>query len=1144
MSIQLNQTNDVNGTGTLSEGPSSGRCSLAQQQGLGRHPVTANRKTRVKWSRSDNVLLFECFCKSEPKKRGYRKRLHALWRQSDNVRVDLRDVSEQRLCDQVSQIKAKGWLTEIEKRRIEEKVYEIENEEDRQIESNEEGENDIETNNVDGTDVGAISVEENVSELPESLNDVTSMNVEKVLSEEEKTWKARILEYFKNRPEGELINLKAYDRNRVISGVKKLNKILPTITTKDITEDNALMYAAAFVLSEDLGKIKQRRDENSKKKEPFWKRRITKSIMQWRKDLSKLEEFQRGRKLKEKDYDYYLLRRYKLHEKGTRYICEMLRQKIRAGSVKIKRFDERNEQYRQNALFNVNQKRFYDELDGEKIPNTSPNPEEVTQFWSNIWSNNVTHEVEAEWIKEIEKDLRDINRQENINITKEDIRKCTSKMACWKAPGLDGVQGFWFKKLNSLHDRVSNHLQKCLETGNVPSWMVKGKTVLIMKDPRKGNDVGNYRPIACLPLMWKLLTGIFSEKIYDHLERSDLFVDEQKGCRKNSRGTKEQLMIDKAILKNSRRRHTNLAMSWIDYKKAYDMAPHSWINKCIDMFGISKNIGNLIKSSMKEWQTVLTCNRNTLGTVEIKRGIFQGDTLSPLLFILIMIPLSLVLRKTKLGYQMSNGSQRINHLLFMDDLKLYASNKNQLESLISTVSFFSNDIRMEFGLSKCAILELKRGRQVTTEGIDLGDEGIIREADPTGYKYLGVLQLDQILEKQMKHKIKEEYHRRVKKLCRSKLNSGNLIDGINSWAVGVVRYSAGIIAWTKEELREMDRKTRKILSLNRAVHKRSNVNRLYLPRKMGGRGLQGIENIVGAECASLCEYLHESNESMLMEARNEGVIKDTECLKDYKERIRAEHLAGWREKALHGRTYQAIEGFADPESWRWLRQGFLKKETEGMICAAQEQALRTNSVKFSIDKTVDSPICRKCKSATESVQHIISGCTPLTQTEYKLRHDRVACRLHWEVCREYGLEHAARWYEHIPHSCQENESVKLLWDMTFFTDRRLAHNRPDISIFDKRTLTWKLIDVAVPFDANILSTENTKVDRYQDLTFELERLHKTPAKVIPIVIGALGTVSSNLKPALENIGMGNTLGSIQMTAILASARILRKVLRL
>ena len=480
----------------------------------------------------------------------------------------------------------------------------------------------------------------------------------------------------------------------------------------------------------------------------------------------------------------------------------------------------------------------------------------------------------------------------------------------------------------------------------------------------------------------------------------------------------------------------------------------------------------------------------------------------------------------------------------MDDLKLYTSNKNQLDSLVKVVKIFSEDIGMEFGLNKCAILELKRGKVVKSEGLNLGEAGFIQEADPEGYKYLGILQLDQILENKMKKKIREEYLRRVKKICRSKLNGKNMVDGINSWAVGIMRYGAGIISWTKDDLKGIDRKTRKILSLNRGLHVRSNIARLYLPRKEGGRGLQGVEVSVNEENAALCQYINESSELMIMEASQEGVLKPLESLIDYRNRIKLERMIEWKEKPLHGKFFKGIEGFADDESWRWLRNGYLKRETEGMICAAQEQALRTNSIKHAIDKTVDSPLCRKCKRAPESVQHIVSGCTLLAQKEYKYRHDRVASRLHWELCKENHLEYSVNWYDHKPESVQENEKVKILWDMTMFTDRKLPHNRPDICVFHKEERKWKFIDIAVPFDINVPNTEQIKVDKYQDLAFEIERIHHCSVEVLPIVVGALGTVTSKLKVSLESLKMEKVLGSIQMAAVLGSANILRKILRL
>ena len=116
--------------------------------------------------------------------------------------------------------------------------------------------------------------------------------------------------------------------------------------------------------------------------------------------------------------------------------------------------------------------------------------------------------------------------------------------------------------------------------------------------------------------------------------------------------------------------------------------------------------------------------------------------MSPLLFIVIMLPLTLVLRKMRAGYRLAKDMTPINHLVFMAELKLYGANKDQLDSLIQVVRIFSQDIKMSFGLEKCAVLEIRRGRQVDSSGIDLPDDQHIWETGEEGYKYLGILQLD------------------------------------------------------------------------------------------------------------------------------------------------------------------------------------------------------------------------------------------------------------------------------------------------------------------------------------------------------------------------------------------------------------------
>ena len=101
--------------------------------------------------------------------------------------------------------------------------------------------------------------------------------------------------------------------------------------------------------------------------------------------------------------------------------------------------------------------------------------------------------------------------------------------------------------------------------------------------------------------MLKLLTGIIADEIHNHLEDNYLLPEEQKGCHRNSRGTKNQLLIDKADMKNCRRRKVGLNMVWIDYRKAYDMAPHSWIKKSMEMCGVADNISHLLFKGMENW---------------------------------------------------------------------------------------------------------------------------------------------------------------------------------------------------------------------------------------------------------------------------------------------------------------------------------------------------------------------------------------------------------------------------------------------------------------------------------------------------------------------------------------------------------------
>ena len=94
-------------------------------------------------------------------------------------------------------------------------------------------------------------------------------------------------------------------------------------------------------------------------------------------------------------------------------------------------------------------------------------------------------------------------------------------MPNWKSPGPDIVQGFWLKNFSSLHGRVRRQLKVCLGSGVLPSWLTKGRFVLLQRDKSKGSITSNQRPTTYLPLMWKLLSGVVVNQIYGHLRSTE-----------------------------------------------------------------------------------------------------------------------------------------------------------------------------------------------------------------------------------------------------------------------------------------------------------------------------------------------------------------------------------------------------------------------------------------------------------------------------------------------------------------------------------------------------------------------------------------------------------------------------------------------
>lgn len=854
------------------------------------------------------------------------------------------------------------------------------------------------------------------------------------------------------------------------------------------------------------------------------------------------------------------------HEPANKTIHEhidTLKQHLTRLNKRRRRYKNKLLRQQHNTQFENNQKYFYNTLTEKTQTNTNglPSTHEIETFWSNIWSIPKQHNTSSTCI------THEIHQNEHIqempftNISQTDITQATNKTHNWKSPGVDGIHNYWYKKFTCTHTYLAKHINDILKhPQRTPKFLTQGITYMKPKDTDTKNPA-KYRPITCLPTLYKILTSVLTDKIYTHCTNNNILAEQQKGCAKGSMGCKEQLIIDSIITKQAHTKHRNIYTSYIDYKKAFDSVPHTWLTQILEIYKIHPTITRFLQHTMQNWNTTLTINdTNTqLRTqpIQIRRGIFQGDSLSPLWFCLALNPLSNILNNTNYGFNIKHNNTtqtKLTHLLYMDDIKLYASTNTQLEQLLQITESFSKDIHMEFGLDKCRTRHITQGKHEQI-GFTLENGDTVKALDETDtYKYLGYHQAQHIEHKHTKTQLKQQFASRIRQILKTHLNGKNTTKAINTYAIPILTYSFGVIKWTQTELTELQRKTRTLFTQYRKHHPTSAIQRITLPRSEGGRGLINILNLHNKQINTLRKYFHDKQESSplyrsLVQSDTNHTplnlhnIHNTEPIIEHTQ-TRQE----WRDKVLHGRYPRDLsqEHVDKTASNAWLTQGDLFPETEGFMIAIQDQVINTrNYQKHILKLSIPTDTCRACHQHTETIQHITSSCKTITQTQYKHRHDQVAKIIHQKLAQKYDLtQDNTPYYKYTPTTILESETHKIYWDRAILTDKTIHHNRPDIILQDKTTKTTFLIDIAIPDTHNLQTTHTTKIQKYTDLAMEIRQLwNMDKVIIVPVIISATGVIPKTLHTSLKTLDLpGGTYIQLQKATIINTCHTVRKFL--
>ena len=305
-----------------------------------------------------------------------------------------------------------------------------------------------------------------------------------------------------------------------------------------------------------------------------------------------------------------------------------------------------------NIMFQKDQRAFFRKLEEKSNPKGQiPEMDKFIEFWGGIWERkeNTPH---MPWMGEVKMQLNTkVTSVNDFNISLETVRKEVAKRKGWTAPGIDGIQNFWWKTFEAAQEALTKVFIGVKKDNNlIPAWLPSGRTVSLPKTDDL-SDEKNFRPITCLNTSYKILTGLIAKYMRGHARSNTIRDEGQLGAVEGVLGTVDQLIIDRCIMEKVKQYHRNLAVAFYDYKKAYDKVHHDWMLRVYQWTGIPREVVQLISVLMEKWKTRREIWNNgekmISRWIDIMCGFLEGDSYSPVGFCISEIPVCKLLQQSK-----------------------------------------------------------------------------------------------------------------------------------------------------------------------------------------------------------------------------------------------------------------------------------------------------------------------------------------------------------------------------------------------------------------------------------------------------------------------------------------------------------------
>lgn len=785
----------------------------------------------------------------------------------------------------------------------------------------------------------------------------------------------------------------------------------------------------------------------------------------------------------------------------------------------------------------------------------------VEKYFKTLLEHEVAFDKDDPAIKQWFSKRNETVEKEHEDISQSTWNDCIKKIKPWKAPGPDGIQAFYWKSVPVAKGRLLEAANQYLKAQTTPEWLCKGRTVLIYKGKGAEEQPANYRPITCLNTAYKLITAAVCKTIHPYIEAH--WNHQQRAMSKGMQGTSHALLTDRIIQEYHQAKNQPLSVAWFDYKKAFDSTPHKLILDCLKVVGAPKNIQTWLKNTMSNWKTVFQLRRGKKtvdsGPITFRRGVYQGDSLSPLLFCLSLIPLQDILDKETEGITLISNTDRvkITHQLYMDDLKIYAASDAALDKAICKVNEVSHKTGMSLGINKCAQDHFKG----PANGLET-NKLIPRLGKEESYTYLGVKQQVLNMDRVNIVELTEDICTKAKNIFSNGQPWRKQVQTFNWQIPSKARYLvmssyAGLCATEDGSCRfnNLDGKIRGILVASGHRQKTCSKERLYLQAKDGGLHIKSLKDTYYESTIARKLYC-ESNTGDItrlvnIAKANELAIKFIQAQDQHYEgigRITAlqitvgsahskadeklikkahrKHITDqrWaRVDMLHqaATLYRERNRHVLPSIGNMFLKGFIQKhQLKGIVAAQELQALiLTHASRHNMN-----PACPYCttplKNPLYELKHVLGSC-PQNRGLINHRHDGVAIQVH-HMLERYAMSNgkAEIRFDVFPQPIIKNGDYVLKWDHLYGGMPINSHRRPDIVLEDNRNKRIFIFEIGVcTFESLQMRTEG-KHNRYKvgydtfdhekdqqsraSLADSLSKDCKYTVEVIPIIVGYWG----------------------------------------